>query len=235
MNRAYVDELIAKNKIGLLIKYLNENMNTMSINNIRYIFDTCFDKKCYDIFYFMLEHYVKKDIVDIRNDQLYNVLNLHYDAIRLIIDKYFNFPKALKYIIAKYFHVVNTDFNYIISEFQFNRIKNVSNIKLLTSDVISKHIPLHDESIGYPDISSLCRSTKSLKYITSDDFTNRFTNVKYIFIKRYVKNFGHRLVKYMGKMPCTIGKMRNILYDAIDGYLCTDFIVTRYPIVDEII
>lgn len=70
MNHPYIDELINRNRIGKLAQLIQLNVHNWSINNFQYIFEKCIKCNLYDIFHFMMEHFIANEHIYFNHDIL---------------------------------------------------------------------------------------------------------------------------------------------------------------------
>jgi hypothetical protein len=68
MNLEYINQLINKKKTGLLIQLIKKNVNVWSLENFQHIFTNCVLQNLYNVFFFMMEYFHKRDRISFYNN-----------------------------------------------------------------------------------------------------------------------------------------------------------------------
>lgn len=147
MNRNYVQELLSKNRIGTLIRYIEDNTYEFSVDDYMYVIKTSYPQEynlkipkiCYRMYYYMCKFFIK------RND---DVLASYLGVGR---DKYDSMHCSVVFCYELY--------NYFFSQ------NNCSNMKFFIFEDVGDIIYLYEESYN---------NIESLKYHISKEISMKF-------------------------------------------------------------
>lgn len=143
MNKTYVNNLFNKRRVGTIIKYLQDNIWNLSVDNIQYIFDKSFDNKFYLVIIFMLEYFQRKDNVNFTNDYYNN--NGGVNGITEYLCELNNHLEILSYYIKKYnsSKIINLNIYYIypsIDIFKYALNNRNNNINIVIEDLYKSNV-----------------------------------------------------------------------------------------------
>lgn len=228
MNKSYVDELFEKNKIGRIIKYLNDNAQYFSDSDVEHIFNKSFYNNCYYIFYYILEllSLRRKINENIYHDKLYDPLGSKddFDDIYLVsncsleINKYiFNRETKITeeielYDIIMYGNIVTI--KYMMKNHQKHVFYDLFYDLYLLEDILCEMFYI-DVTLGKIQNKGMCKS-----YITIynshknrinfvKDKLNRLNSIsKYIYSTKFI----------MQSDECTIKALGHVAYKYNDIY-----------------
>jgi hypothetical protein len=176
MNRSYIDKLINKNRIGILIKLIKVNAHKWSINNFQYIFEQCIEHKLYDIFHFMMDYFIRSNCISFYDNRKYvyyvNIFvwickNGHIDMVKYLLSN--KVTKKYPYID------LCADDNRGLRSACWN--ENVNMVKYLLSEEVT---------IKYPNIDPCAQNNSGLLFACT---YGRVNMVKYLLLDEVTEKY----------------------------------------------
>lgn len=193
MNLKYIDQLIRKKKTGLLIHLIKKNVNVWSLNVFQHIFNNCTIQKLYNVFFFMMEHFHKRDCISFYDNERYAQKDIK--RIMLVINSYH---------ISKYLMIKHNVYD-IYSTCLFNC---PCIMKYERSEIVSK---IHSPDKDYYD--ALCFYISNTRAVSNSGHCSKLYKIRYLTsdvnIHLYLEN-DHYDHMYHIKYVLTLSNMHKI-------------------------
>lgn len=180
MNICFVKALLAKNRTGQLIKYIESNITKWSVNDCNELFKICVKNGTDTICLYILKYFIRKDCIDAHNSINTFAYDIIYDndIVYYII---YNMLRVYKFMISKFGREISYGDDYH-TWYATNVSEKGDMTMYFTQDTTFKVYP-SSHMIQYQDDSNLiielsyeCYITdkKMLKYMFSDAIINKF-------------------------------------------------------------
>lgn len=228
MNFSYVNSLLKHNKIGKLIKYIEDNVFDFSIDDMNKFEETICDQS---IHYYTLSYYINE--INIRNDIKHSINDYDLYVDYLFIDQYE--LDMFRYILTNNVNDIfrNYDMCDMLECISFV-YDNLELVKYLVSKELSNRYPILSLYNNYADDNMTVETYNSLPYFNINmkkqiklrKLLNYYFqpknlnmyNIENIDIERTLEN--NRKKSYYIKMIHEIGLYDNYTYNMCDNYTC---------------
>lgn len=201
MNYYYVERLIDCKRVGKLIKLIKDNEFNWSISDYKYLFSIVMSDDYYDIFYFLMEIFNKRKLIEnkISMDNIYKICN--GDNIKIVKHLFscVEFTKRLSDCILTFSFLEDTKYietNNIIKCISSHEMQIRYNFDVGYSAYFSD---TRDFSAAYKALKF--GDIKTLKYLLTNNIQQKFPKVILtddVFILSFIKgNLNNDDMKYI--------------------------------------